>query len=94
LIAQAKAIEAASGIDVLEVYNTDPEIKRKILSREWDFADVAKNMMGQTVSMLPSPARKPNGGGLASRSIGDLSSEQFKKVQLYLEQGGVIDMRK
>lgn len=93
LIAQAKAIEAAGGIDVLEVYNTDPEIKRRVLSREWDFADVYKHVAGKSAHTLPSPARRPNGSGFATRSIGDLNSEQFKKVQDYLAQGGVIDMR-
>jgi hypothetical protein len=93
LIAQAKAIEAAGGIDVLEVYNTDPEVKRRVLSREWDFADVYKHMAGKSAHTLPTPSRRPNGSGFAARSIGDLSSEQFKKVQDYLAQGGVIDMR-
>jgi hypothetical protein len=93
LIAQAKAIEAAGGIDVLEVYNTDPEIKRRVLSREWDFADVYKNVAGKTSNSLPTPARRPNGSGFSTRSISECSSEQFKKVQDYLAQGGVIDMR-
>lgn len=93
LIAQAKAIEAAGGIDVLEIYNTDPEMKRRVLSREWDFADVYKHVAGNSANELPTPSRKPNGGGFAVRSIGDLSSEQFKKIQDYLAQGGVIDMR-
>jgi hypothetical protein len=93
LIAQAKAIEAAGGIDVLEAYNTDPEVKRRVLSREWDFADVYKHVAGKSANTLPTPARRPNGSGFAVRSIGDLNSEQFKKVQDYLAQGGVIDMR-
>lgn len=93
LIAQVKAIEAATGLNVMDVYNADPEVKQRILNREWDFADVAKHMTGQTPSGLPSPTRRPNGGGPAARSVNDLTGEQFSKMQKYLERGGVIDMR-
>lgn len=93
LIAQVKAIEAATGLNVMDAYNTDDEVKRRILSREWDFADVAKYMAGQTPSGLPIPTRRPNGQGPAARSVNDLTGEQFTKMQKYLERGGVIDMR-
>lgn len=95
LIAQAETIKTLGGPDVLEAYNTDPEVKRRVLSREWDFTDVAKHLSGEKrpSNALPTPSRKPNGTGFATKSIGELNSEQFKKVQDYLAQGGVIDMR-
>lgn len=93
LIAQVKAIEAATGLNVMDAYNTDADVKRRILSREWDFSDVAKHITGQTPSGLPTPTRRPNGQGPASRSVNDLTGEQFTKMQKYLERGGVIDMR-
>ncbi len=93
LIAQVKAIEAATGLNVMDAYNADPEVKRRILSREWDFADVLKHMTGQTPAGLPTPTRRPNGQGPAARSVNDLTGEQFSRMQKYLERGGVIDMR-
>ncbi len=47
LIAQAHAVESAMGMNVMDAYNGDPEVKRKILSREWDFFDVARNLLGK-----------------------------------------------
>jgi hypothetical protein len=98
LIAQVKAIEAASGINVMDIYNADPEVKRRILSREWDFTDVYKhasggNQPGGYQPTLPTPSRRPNGSGVASRPINEYSSEQFKKINDFLAQGGVIDLR-
>ncbi len=96
LIAQAKAIEVASGLNVMDAYNEDPEVKHRVLSREWDFSDVARYMVsgGQaSTNPLPTPTRRPNGLGPSARSIHDLSTEQFGRIQKYLEQGGVIDMR-
>lgn len=93
LIAQVKAIEAATGLNVLDAYNQDPEVKRRVLNREWDFADVAKHMAGGAPSGLPTPTRRPNGQGPQARSVNDLTGEQFSRMQKYLERGGVIDMR-
>lgn len=93
LARQARKIKTNRGLDVMEAFNADPDIKQKVLSGEWDFYDVADSMMGnqRTVS---APARSANGGGVSGVSIKNMSAEQFRKLNENLASGRRYDVRK
>lgn len=94
LVAQAETIKASTGVDVMELYNTDPAIKQKVLSGEWSFVDVFKNTrQAEAPARAPAPIRSANGGGVGEINIRAMSSEQFKKLNEALAKGYKIDMR-
>lgn len=93
LAAQADKIKANRGIDVMQAFNSDPNIQQKILSGEWDFYDVAEAMGGNR-RQPPSPVRSPNGVGVKTYDIMNMSEEQFKRLQANLSGGRKYDMRK
>ena len=96
LVAQADTIYASTGVDVMNLYETDPEIKQKILSGEWTFVDVFKNTKPAEPAperYAPPPIRSANGLGMGGADFRKMTSEQFAKVNELLESGGKIDVR-
>lgn len=96
LVSQADKIKNTRGLDVGALYDTDPDVKSKILSGEWDFYDVAE-MMNQPKRRVPSPVRSSNSGMLddnMTRTIDGLTNAQFDRLLKNLEAGKVYDMRK
>lgn len=92
LAKQARKIKTNRGLDVMEAFSSDPDIKQKVLSGEWDFYDVAESVSQER---KPSaPARSANGGGVNSRSIMNMSAEQFRKLNENLAAGRRYDVRK
>ena len=90
LARQAEKIKANRGLDVMAVFNDDPDVKQRILSGEWDFYDVADAIKKNP----PAPMRSPNGIGVNAMSIQNMTDEQFKKLQANLANGRKYDMRK
>jgi len=90
---QADKIKANRGIDVMQAFNSDQTIQQKVLSGEWDFYDVAEAMGGNR-RQPPSPVRSPNGVGVKTYDIMNMSEEQFKRLQANLSSGRKYDMRK
>lgn len=97
LVQQANKLKANHGIDVVAAYNSNEEIKQKVLSGEWDFYDVAEAMQDSgTVrrARTPNLVRTPGGSGLSGKfSINDMSDAQFEKLQQNLRAGKVYDAR-
>ena len=89
LITQARTIQAVAQADVMTLYNTDPEIRARILKGEWDFIDVWKNM--QPVQLPPVPARSANGGA-GAMNIGGMNDQQFSKLNEMLKRGMKVQM--
>lgn len=93
LAAQARKIVNARGIDVMEAFNSNPEIQQKVLSGEWDFYDVADHMAGGGRT-IPAPMRSPNGSSSRnSVTIRGMTEAQFKKLDESLAAGSRYDMR-
>lgn len=92
LFAQAKAIKAAGGPDVMAIYESNPEVKQRILSREWDFSDVAQAMAGRQI--MPSPARSANALGVSRKQISDLTDAEFDALNDKLSSGLRVDLTK
>ena len=94
LVAQADTILASTGVDVMALYNTNPEIKQKILSGEWSFVDVFKNArQAEAPAHVPAPVRSANGLGIGTADFRRMSGDQYAKVNELLESGGKIDVR-
>ncbi len=91
LAKQANKIKSRYGIDVMESFNTDTEVKNKILSGEWDFYDVLEEMNNERKPT--APVRSSN-GGVSQVDIFDMSDAQWKKLNENLSMGRRYDMRK
>lgn len=94
LASQADKIKERRGLDVMQAFNEDPEIKRKVVSGEWDFYDVAESLGNESRKRVPPPARTPNGANTANFSFSNMTDEQWKRLNQRLEGGAVFDMRK
>lgn len=92
LARQAEKIKANRGLDVMSVFNGNPDIQQKILSGEWDFYDVAESM-AQPGRRTPSPIRNPNGASIGAMTIQNMSDAQFQKLQENLAAGKIYDAR-
>lgn len=90
LITQARTIQAVVQADVMALYNTDPEVRDRILRGEWDFIDVWKQM--QPAQQPPVPVRTAN-GGVGTMNIGGMNDQQFEKLNEMLKRGAKVDMR-
>jgi hypothetical protein len=95
LYSQADALQRATGLDVMGAFRGDESIRRRVLSGEWDFADVARAMSGKSGGRgaPPAPARSPNEGRMRASSISGLSDAQFDKLDEALRNGKVFDLR-
>ncbi len=96
LAAQADKIKSSKGLDVAALFQTDPEVKEKVLSGEWDFYDVAE-AMSQPRRRVPSPVRSSNsamGTTADAGAIANMSDAQFDRLLKNLGEGKVYDMRK
>lgn len=94
LATQAQKIKERRGIDVMQAFNDDPEIKQKVISGDWDFYDVAEQLGEEPRKRVPTPARTPNGANTAGFSFANMTDEQWKRFNQRLEGGAVFDVRK
>ncbi len=99
LAQQAQKLQSRRGLDVMGAFNSDPDIKNRVLSGEWDFYDVADYLDAggaqQGRRAVPAPVRNPNGAGSASgMSIANMSDAQFEKLQRELARGKRYDLSK
>ena len=90
LITQARTIWAIAHVDVMALYNTDVEVRARVLKGEWDFIDVYKAM--KPVAAPPAPVRSAN-GGVGGMNISGMSGNQFDKLNEMLSRGMKVDMR-
>lgn len=90
LITQARTILEVCRVDVFAVYNTDVDVRTKILSGQMDFIDLYKQM--KPVQQPPAPMRTAN-GGVGTVNITGMNDQQFEKLNQMLSRGGKIDMR-
>lgn len=85
---QADKIKASRGIDVMAEFNSNAEIKNKVLSGEMDFYEVAEQMAEQPRKKPPAPTRSPNGAsGKNPNAIDSMSDEMFERMENKIKQG-------
>ena len=89
---QADRIKGAGGPDVIAEFQNNQEIKKKIISGEMDFYDVADYLKNQKPSRKPpSPMRSPNGAsGQNPNAIESMSKEQFARMEKRISEGARI----
>ena len=88
---QADKIKAAGGPDVIAEFQSNEEIKQKVISGEMDFYDVRDELNKQTSKRgrPPAPMRSPNGASGSQKStIAGMSAEQFAKFDKSLDEEG------
>ena len=88
---QADAIKGRNGPDVIAEFQSNPEIKKKVISGEMDFYDVA-DMMKAPKKKPPAPMRSPNGasGTNNPNAIESMSKEQFARMEKRIAEGARI----
>ena len=92
---QADKITAKTGIDVIEIMKSDPNVRDKITSGEWDFYDVV-DAYGQKPARRtpPAPTRSSNGaGGQSPNAIDSMSKEQFARLEKKIAEGARISLK-
>lgn len=85
---QADRIKANGGPDVITEFQTNDEIKQKVISGEMDFYDVADELRKQTPRRKPpAPMRSPNGASGSEKSkIANMSDEAFRRFDESLSE--------
>lgn len=93
LAGQAQRIKGKTGLDVMQIYQTDPDVQQKIVSGEWDFYDVAEQY-DQPRRRVPVPTRSANSSQITDFSVKNMSDADFAKLDEMLASGRKFNMRK
>lgn len=81
LTAQAEAIRRVSGKDVMALFETDVDIRGRVLAGEMDFVDVWQSLGGSAAP--PAPVRSAN-GGTGAVNVAGMSAGQFERLNRML----------
>ena len=89
---EAQTIKSITGVDVMEIYNTNPEAKSKVLSGEWTFTDVynAHKPAAPVPKQSVPPAVRGGGYRLGNVNIASMSDDQLDRMNRMLEDGASI----
>jgi hypothetical protein len=91
---QADTIKARTGVDVIREFESNPEIKQKVISGEMDFYDVAETMKQSRAKRPPAPMRSPNGAsGTNPNAIDSMSDEQFARMEKRIREGARYSLK-
>lgn len=85
LFNQAQTIRDYTGLDVMELFNTNADVHQKVVSGEWDFKDVARNYGKQSAAHVPSPARSTNRSGREAKTIATMTDAEFEAFDKQLD---------
>lgn len=95
LAAQADKIKAKTGIDVIEIFSKNNDIKNAVINGEMDFYDVAEQAQ-QNIGRRkpPAPTRSSNGAsGQAPNAIENMTREQFARMEKKISEGARYSLR-
>lgn len=95
LAAQADKIKAKTGIDVIDIFSNNRDIKDAIINGEMDFYDVAELAQQDTGRRKPpAPTRSSNGAsGQAPNAIENMTKEQFARMEKKIAEGARYSLR-
>jgi len=83
---QADRIKANGGPDVIAEFQSNPEIKRKVIAGEMDFYEVAEQMRSSR-KKPPAPTRSPNGvNGQIKGTIMSMSDKAFAELERRVQE--------
>ena len=88
---QANKIKAKTGVDVIAIMDSDPNIKNGITSGEMDFYDVLEQYQkapAQAKKKAPAPMRSPNGATAHTpNAIENMTDDQFRRMDKKISEG-------
>ena len=92
---QAARIKENGGPDVTNAFLDNEDIKRKVVSGEWDFYDVAEHLKkGGAKKKAPAPMRSPNrASGMSPNAIDTMSDEAFERMEKNIGKGARYSLR-
>jgi len=91
---QADAIREKTGLDVIDVFASDPDIKDAVISGEMDFYELAEMMNQGRGKRPPAPMRSPNGAsGQQHNAITTMSDEAFDRMEKKISQGARYSLK-
>ena len=79
-------------VNVIAEFQRNEDVKRKVISGEMDFYDVAE-MMRQPKKRPPSPMRSPNGVAMNPNAIDSMSDEQFARMEKRIKEGARYSLK-
>ena len=92
LMNQANKIKAEYGIDTLEIFKNDAEVRKKVGSGEWDMKDVLIHTMNKPKETRPAAPRPVRASATRSVDVGNiskLSNEDWEKFNQKIAKGAV-----
>lgn len=91
---QAAKIKTQKGVDVMAEFQSNEEIKQKVISGKMDFYDVLDEMTSAKGRKAPAPTRSPNGAsGKNPNAIDTMSDEQFARMEKKIKEGARYTLR-
>lgn len=91
---QADVIREKTGMDVIDVFSNNADIKQKVISGELDFYDVADMIGKQPKRRAPAPTRSPNGAsGQNHNAIDSMSDDQFERMERKIRDGARYSLK-
>ncbi len=92
LFAQAQSILRRTGVDALDMYRrADSQTQGRIARGEIDLEDL---IAAQASERRTPPVVKTSTGATAGKRLNDMTADDFRRLDDYVKQGGVIDLRK
>ena len=94
---QAERIKDSRGVDVIAEFSSNPDVKKRIISGEIDFYDLAEEMSSKPKkSKPPAPVRTPNGAANDQQvnAIMGMTKEQFAAFVKRVQGGAVITQKR
>lgn len=84
LAKQAERVNRQTGVDVIKIFSENEDVKDAVLNGDMDFYEVAKMQKKRP----PTPTRSPNGASQTPDTFRSMSSEQFRRFEKKLDEGG------
>lgn len=88
-------VKSDTGVDVLKLYLENPEVQRRVLNKQWSFADVAREYLretGQTQTrtrQTPPPVRSGGASerGTAAVDFMNMTPQQYAAFNKRIDEG-------
>ena len=91
---QADRIKANGGPDVIKEFQTNEDIKKRVISGEMDFYEVAEYINSPKHRRPPAPTRSPNGASAVNpNAINSMTDEQFERMERNIDKGARYSLR-
>lgn len=99
LMTQAEAFEkmsngAVTRDAILDAFQNDAEMHRKVVSGEWDFTDIGRALGDIDQQRAPKVARSASRGKIGNSTFLSMSEDDFAKFDRQISTGAIFDARR